>query len=178
MNEVNVSRNEDLGGWFAIEIFAVDEILNCPLVLTNKNASKVEFISPEEQLDFLPLGENIVIRESQKRGKNGFTYAIDAEFEISVQSKLVDDYFHAYLNKKVVIIGVQHSGLKRMYGSEKFPLTFDYRHINGTKAEDGQRMQVMVSGEVPQKPVYVDKTGDENSTPLNYGLESELPLVL
>lgn len=155
MSDVNVSSNEDLGGWFNVSVFSVDEILNTPEILTNKNAIDVEFDLNGEELNFLPLGENINIRESSRRRNNGFLYTIEAEFEINVQSAEVDDYFNKYLKKKVVLIGYQWSGISRMYGSKKFPLQFNYRNINGRRTEDGHRIQVTVSGEIPQKPVYL-----------------------
>lgn len=155
MSDVNVSNNEDLGGWFNVSVFSVDEIVSCPDILTNKNAIDIELNLSGEELNFLPIGENIIIRETPRRVSNGFIYGIEGSFEVNIQSPEVDDYFNKYINKKVILIAQQWSGVKRLYGSKKFPLMFTYRNINGRRTEDGQRIQITVSGDIPQKPVYL-----------------------
>lgn len=162
MAEFDVSKNEDLGGWFNVAIYATNEISFCPDFLTNLNAHSIVYGESDEILDFLPVGENISISEPIRKGKNGATYSITASFDFSMQSEEIDSFLHKYLNKDVMLIGIQWSDRKKVYGSKRFPLAFSYELINGKNLEDGNRIRVTVSGDIPQKPVYIiEPTDDE-----------------
>ena len=45
MAEINVDIDEQIGGFKYLRIIAVSEIINCPDILTNKNALEFYFIS-------------------------------------------------------------------------------------------------------------------------------------
>ena len=154
MTDINITFEEQTGGWFNVTIVTLEEI-ECPDILTNDNASSVVISSAESELDILPVGEGIKITEIPRKTKSGFLYNIKGNFEIAYQSKALDTAFKNYLQKKVVLVGTKHSGQQKMYGSKKFPLDFSYQFVNGTKYEDGTKVRVTVSGKIPQKPVFI-----------------------
>lgn len=154
MTYINTALEEQTGGWYNVAIISISDI-NCPDLLTNANASNIVITPTANALDILPVGENIVIQESSQKTKSGIIYNIKGEFEIPYQSEQIDDYFNNHLQAKVVFIGIKHSGQKKIYGSKKFPLAFQYQFINGKKYEDGNRIKVSVYGKIPQKPVFM-----------------------
>lgn len=156
MSDINIALEEQTGGWFNVAIATLDEILECPDFLTNDNATSVVFAPAASGLDILPVGENIKITEPIQKTKSGTLYNIKGEFELAYQSKEVDTYFKNYLHKKVVFIGIKHSGQQKLYGSKKFPLAFSYQFMNGKKYEDGSTVRVTVTGKIPQKPVFIN----------------------
>jgi len=156
MSDLNVSVVEQTGGWFKVAIVPLYEVLVCPDILTNDNASSVVFAESDSELDILPVGENIKITEVSSKTKSGILYTIKGEFEIAYQSAAIDTFFHNLLQTKVLLIGVKHGGQKKIYGSKKFPLQFSYQFINGQKYEDGSKVKVFVSGKTPQKPVFIN----------------------
>jgi hypothetical protein len=156
MKDINISLEEQTGGWFNVAIATLDELVECPAFLTNNNASSVVFAPATSGLDILPVGENIKITEPTQKTKSGTVYNIKGEFEIAYQSKEIDTYLKNYLHKKVVLIGIKHSGQQKLYGSKKFPLAFSYQFINGKNYEDGSKVRVIVTGKIPQKPVFIN----------------------
>ena len=155
MIDVNISLEEQTGGWFNVSIITLDEFEQCPDVVTNTNASSVVFSPSYSEVDILPVGENIKITASVQKTKSGSVYNIKGAFEIAYQSEQLDNYFKKYLHKKVVLIGIKHSGQQKMYGSKKFPLNFSYQFISGKKYEDGSKIRVSIQGKIPQKPVFI-----------------------
>jgi hypothetical protein len=155
MEDVNVSKIENVGGWFNIEIATVGEVVSSPIILTNTNSNQVNFESNGDDLDILPIGDTIVVNESKVDGSNGVEYRIDIRFEINKQSALLDDYFEKFLYKDVVVIGIKRNGDKKMYGSKKYPLMFNYDNANGNRFEDSNQIGIRITGTLPQKPVYV-----------------------
>ena len=156
MNTVNTDNLEQIGGFFNAQIIAIEELTNCPAILTNNNAKSIVITPTVTNLDVLPVAENIKITEKSSKTKSGTLYTINGEFEIPVQSSELDTYFNEHLYKKVVLIGIKHYGQQKMYGSKKFPLDFSYQFINGQKVEDGSKIIVKVSGKIPQKPVFIN----------------------
>lgn len=156
MNTVNSQQKEQTGGWFSVQIYTTDELVSCPNVLTNENASKITIVPSSDFLDVLPVGESIKIKATPRTTKNGTSYSINGDFKIAVQSKQIDTFLNKYRNKKVVLIGIKHFGQQKMYGSKLFPLSFSYNEINGTKLQDGSLFQISVSGKIPQKPVFIN----------------------
>lgn len=156
MQDPNVSLAEQTGGWFNVAIFTLDEITNWPNFLTNQNASSIIVTPNNNGLDILPIRENISISEDPAKTTAGTIYTIKADFEFPYQSAAIDTYLNEFINKKVVLIGVKHSGQQKLYGSKKFPLQFEYQHINGTLYEDGNKTRVTVTGKIPQKPVFIN----------------------
>lgn len=155
MNDINIKLKEQTGGWFNVIIVTLDELIECPAILTNDNARRVVLAPAASGLDILPVGENIKITEVPRKTKSGFLYSIKGDFEVAYQSKELDTYFKSYLNKKVALVGIKHTGQQKLYGSKKFPLDFSYQFINGTKYEDGIKVRITVSGKIPQKPVFI-----------------------
>lgn len=156
MSDINIALEEQTGGWFNVAIATLDELVECPDILTNANASSVVFTPTADGLDILPVGENIKITEPIQKTKAGSVYNIKGEFEIAYQSKAVDTYLNNHLQKKVVMIGIKHSGQQKLYGSKKFPLEFSYQNINGKNYEDGSRVRITIEGKIPQKPVFIN----------------------
>ena len=156
MSDLNIALEEQTGGWFNVAIATLDELIECPALLTNENASSVVLDRAVPGLDIFPVGENIKITEPTQKTKSGTLYNIKGEFEIAYQSKELDSYLKNYLQKKVILIGIKHSGQQKLYGSKKFPLAFSYQFINGKKYEDGTKVRVSISGKIPQKPVFIN----------------------
>jgi len=154
MSGINTTLNEQTGGWHNVSILSVDEI-ECPDLITNSNANNIVITPIANSLDILPVGENIKINETPRLNKIGTLYIINAEFEMAYQSAEVDDYFNSFLHKEVVLIALKHSGQKKLYGSKKFPLTFNYKNIHGDKYENGNRIRITITGKTPQKPVFM-----------------------
>jgi hypothetical protein len=152
---INVREKEQQGGWANIQIVSLDEFVYCPDVLTNENSASIVIISELDGLDVLPVAENLKITEPLSRTKSGIIYNIRGDFEISCQTKQLDDYFDKYVLKKVVMIGTKHYGQQKLYGSKKFPLIFSYTYLNGQKSEQGSRIRIRISGKIPQKPVFL-----------------------
>ena len=155
MSYLDVSKDEQSGGWFNVSVIPVEELSFCPEILTNNNANKI-IINDTEGMDILPVGESIKISEVYKKTKSGAMYSINGEFEFDYQSKEIDTYLNRYLSKKVILIGVKHFGSSKIYGSKRFPLDFSYQLINGQKYEEGTRIKIIVSGKSPQKPVFIN----------------------
>ena len=154
MSSINTSLQEQTGGWYNVAIISTSEI-ECPDLLTNGNSNEITITPISNGLDILPVGENITINATPQKNKAGTIHNIKGEFEIAYQSGDIDSYFASCLQKKVVLIGVKHSGVKIIYGSKKFPLSFNYKILNGKKYEDGDRIKVFVTGKIPQKPVFM-----------------------
>ena len=156
MTEINTTLEEQIGGWFNVSVATLDELVVCPDILTNANARSIVITPKNDGLEILPVGENIQISEPVSKTKAGLVYTIKGEFDISYQSQAIDTYLNNLLLKKVVLIGIKHSGQQKLYGSKKFPLLFSYQHINGKKAEDGNKTRITVQGKIPQKPVFIN----------------------
>ena len=156
MSELNTSLEEQTGGWFNISIATLDELTSCPDLLTNANANSVVFTPIPSGLDILPVGENIKIGETIQKTKAGPVYNIKGEIEIAYQSEEIDTYLNNLLQKKVIFIGIKHSGQQKLYGSKLFPLSFSYQFINGKKYEDGSKVKITIAGKIPQKPVFIN----------------------
>jgi hypothetical protein len=156
MNTIQTENLEQTGGFFNAQIVLIDELTYCPVILTNNNASSIVITPTTNNLDILPIAENIKITEKSIKTKSGTLYTINGEFEIPVQSSELDTYFNDHLYKKAVLIGIKHYGQQKMYGSKKFPLDFSYQFVNGKKAEEGNKIIVKVSGKIPQKPVFIN----------------------
>ena len=157
MEDLDVSKDEQSGGWFNVSIISIEELFFCPDFLTNSNAETIVVDDDEaDSVDILPVGESIKIRETSKKTKAGYVYTIKGEFEFDYQSKEIDDYLNRFVTKKVILIGIKHFGSRKIYGSKRFPLNFSYQLIDGKKYEDGTRIRVVLSGKIPQKPVFIN----------------------
>ena len=156
MADIITSLDEQPGGWFNFQIYEVDDITTCPDLLTNANASTVLIDPPSDHIDILPVRETIKIQETSKKTKAGVVYTIKGEFTSQIQTKELDSYLNKRIHKKVVLIGIKHFGQQKIYGSKKFPLALEYQFVNGTKYEDGSAIKVLVSGKIPQKPVFIN----------------------
>jgi len=156
MSDINTSLCEQQGGWFCFQVLEVADLSNCPDFLTNENATSIEIEIPEDHIDLFPVRESIKIKETSKKTKAGVVYTIRGEFDIALQTKEIDSYLNKRLQKKVVLIGIKHFGQQKIYGSKKCPLAFEYQFVNGQKYEDGSVIKVLVSGEIPQKPVFIN----------------------
>ena len=156
MSVKNKVLEEQTGGWFNVTIIKTDEFIHCPEILTNANAKTVELLIEPEELDLLPVGENIQITETPNKTTSGMLYTINGQFEFALQSAEIDTFLEKYLHQDVVLIGVKHYGQQKMYGSKTSPLAFSYQNINGKNLEDGTSVRITVSGKTTQKPVFIN----------------------
>ncbi len=118
MKNLNDSKCEHTGGWFVAQIILVDEVINCPTILTNDNASQMSWDDSQySQLDILPVRESIKINATPRSNGSGTSYSIKAEFEIATQSKEIDTFFNDCIHKKVLLLGQKHYGQQILYGS-------------------------------------------------------------
>lgn len=155
MSNQHISLQEQTGGWFNVSIATLEELVFCPDILTNDNASSIVINPGPTTVNIYPVGESIIISETPQKTSSGLIYNINSQFDIPIQSKDLDTYFNDCIQKKVVLIGIKHDGQQKLYGSKRFPLTFSYKFINGKKYEDSGSIRVTVSGKVPQKPVFI-----------------------
>ena len=156
MADINTSLNEQPGGWFRFNIYEIDHVTSCPDLLTNANASSIVINPPTDHIDILPVRESIKIRETSKKTKAGVVYNIKGEFTCQIQTKELDTYLNKRIHKKVIFVGIKHFGQQKIYGSKKCPLALEYQLVNGIKYEDGSAIKVLVSGKIPQKPVFIN----------------------
>lgn len=156
MSHINTRLEEQTGGWFNIQIGMISELAFCPDYITNDNANTIVITENEDQVDILPVFENIKIKEPPRVTKSGTLYNIKADVEFTGQKSTIDKILLKYHLEKVFFIGVKHDGQQKLYGSKLFPLEFEYDFINGTKFEDGSLVAITVSGKIPQKPVFIN----------------------
>ncbi|MFV9552071.1 hypothetical protein [Algibacter sp. PT7-4] len=156
MSNTNTNLEEQTGGWFSVNIISVDDLEYCPSFLTNTNAFSIKISLTDDDLNILPVGEKINITAPPQKSTSGILYNIKADIEFKNQSKKIDTYLNKYLNQKVVLIGVKHFGQQVIYGSKQYPLDFYYQNINGKNYEDGSSIKVVISGKIPQKPVFIN----------------------
>jgi len=156
MADIITSLDEQPGGWFNFQIYEIDDVTSCPDLLTNVNASSVVIDPPTDHIDILPVRETIKIQETSKKTKAGVVYTIKGEFTCQIQTEELDTYLNKRIHKKVILVGVKHFGQQKIYGSKKCPLALEYQLVNGTKYEDGSAIKVLVSGKIPQKPVFIN----------------------
>ncbi|NKI28249.1 hypothetical protein HCG49_16975 [Arenibacter sp. 6A1] len=155
MTTLDTINKEQPGGWLHLHIVTLEELAKCPAHITNENAHLVNIAPSQDVLDVLPVGESISINETPSETTSGTMYNIKAAVEFGVQSKALDSFLDKYNRQKVVIIGIKPSGLQKMYGSKKFPLTFSYQYSNGKNFEDGSYTRIEIAGKIPQKPVIM-----------------------
>lgn len=155
MTDINLTLEDNIGGWFNISVISLEEITECPEFLTNSNGNEFQYSPVASSLDILPVGENIKIVETIKKTKSGEMHNIKGEFEMVHESKIIDTYLKNYLYKKVVLIGVKKSGLKKLYGSKKFPLVFSYQYLHAKKNEESTKIKVTIMGQIPQNPIFL-----------------------
>lgn len=155
MPELSISSEEQIGGFKLVRLITLDEIVFCPGVLTNQNASTFLSSPTLETIDALFVGERINIRSTQRRNKSGLLHSISAEFELEKQSSDLDDYLNKHANKPLVMIGEKQYGQQILYGSENAPLKLLYKNAHGKKPEDGSIVRVKISGKISQKPVFI-----------------------
>lgn len=151
----NISDLEQTGGWRSLQIAPLDEILNCPDILTNANANQVSLNAGPSTIDILPVTESIKITAKPSRTKNGFNYNINISCDFYYQSTVLDNFLNEYINKKMVVLGITTYGTEKLYGSKLHPLTFDYEFIDGKNIEEAATCRVLITGKIPQKPVIV-----------------------
>lgn len=155
MVKLNISDQEQTGGWRSLQIAPIEEILVCPDIVTNQNANLVSLYAGPATIDILPVSESINISISNKRDKAGFQYTIKIVMDFFYQSIALDNFLNDYLNKKVVVLGVTSYGAEKLFGSKLHPLTFNYELIDGKNFEDPATTQVTISAVIPQKPVII-----------------------
>ena len=155
MELVNLTEHEQTGSWQALQIVPLEEIINCPDILTNGNASQVNIVADPNTLDILPVPELFSISVTKKRTSSGFQHSIKIQIDFRYQSTSVDDFLETLQHKKVVVIGVKLYGAEKMFGSKLHPLTFNYSFIDGKRVEDGAKTRVSIIGKTPQKPVFI-----------------------
>lgn len=155
MSDFNTSEVENFGGWSGIEIYATDQVQNCPDYLTNSNSNLVVFEATNDIVDFYPVGDEISIRENQRKNKIGNSYAINVDVQINNQSAEIEDYLNTYMNKKVLVVGIKMDGKRRLFGSVKFPLEFNYILQNSNEPENPHITSIVINGDIPQRPVYL-----------------------
>jgi hypothetical protein len=151
----NITDQDQTGGWKSLSIAPINDVLSCPDIITNANANTISLNSGPETIDIIPVTESIKIQSTPRRSKNGFLYNIKITTDFYYQSKVLDDFLHEYVNKKVVAFGITTYGTEKFYGSVLHPLTFDYEFIDGKNIEQAATCRVSLTGNIPQKPVII-----------------------
>lgn len=155
MAEINVDIDEQIGGFRSLRIIAVDEIVNCPDVLTNDNAIYFTSTPALDTIDATMVSESIALTSKPTRNRSGILHRINASFDMASQSSLLDDYLNDRTANGVVLVAEKHYGQQILYGSKNYPLKLLYENIHGKKQEEGTTVRVRISAKIPQKPVFV-----------------------
>jgi hypothetical protein len=151
----NTNNLEQTGGWLNLQFATLDEVKYCPQILSNENANLVEIEGTPDTIDVLPIPERFSVNVTPRKSKIGTTYSITISLDFPHQSASIDNYLNAYKNKRGVVIGTTTNQKLKMFGSKNFPLDFSYQEINGKKLEDSAITRITISGNIPQKPVYI-----------------------
>lgn len=152
--DVLTNTQEKSGGWDNINIILVDDVLSCPNILTNKNSNEFTYSISSSTVEIMPLSDKMSLKEQKTQNASGTLYSISCELIIPDQSPELDDFFNAYQNKDVILIGTKTDRTEKIYGSVLCPLKFTYKFEDGDKSEDGGSIRVQVNGNIPQKPVF------------------------
>jgi len=155
MEFINLQNKELTGNWLALQIVTLPEIINCPDILTNTNANTVNIVAEENTVDVLPVPEAIQVSVKTIRRKSNFSYSIKIQVDFPYQSSSVDDFLNNLNKQKVIAVGLNANDEEKIFGSKLHPLTFDYELTDGKKLIDGSNTRVIVSGKIPQKPVFI-----------------------
>ena len=155
MAVLNIVDNEQIGSYKSISFIPLDEIVNCPGYLTNKNASEFTYTPGEDSIQANFLYDSITIKQKPTRTKSGLLYRITAQFDFTLQHSKIDDYLNSKLPRKCVVISLKHYGQQKLYGSLLNPLTMIYEFRNGKTAEEGSTVRVKIIGKISQKPVFI-----------------------
>jgi hypothetical protein len=155
MIEVNLNNKEQHGGFYAIEILTLDEIVSAPKILTNENVKDMVLNPSVSSVDILPVAESLSISETVSSNRSGTLYNITGSFDIPYQSSEIDDFFHELRHQEIIMIGIKHYKQRKVYGSTLHPLRLTHEMINGKKLEEGSLIRVKISGKIAQKPVFL-----------------------
>jgi len=155
MPVLNIIDNEQIGSYKSITFIPIDEIVNCPSFLTNKNANEFTYTPGNDSLQANFLYDSIDIDEKPSRTKSGIIYKISAQFDFSIQHSKIDDYLNSKLPINCVMVGLKHFGQQKLYGSLLNPLKMIYEFRNGKTNEDGSTVRVKIDGKISQKPVFI-----------------------
>ncbi len=155
MPAINIAQCEQPGGYTVIKIISLDEIIDCPEILTNQNASLFTSTPDPETIDIHFIDDSLKITEKPTRNKSGILYNIYGQIDLANQSSEIDDFLHKRVFQNVVMIGIKTYGQQKLYGSRNYPLKMIYEHINGEKPETGSIMQIRITGNIAQKPVFI-----------------------
>lgn len=155
MSVKNLTFQEQTGGWKSIQIATLEEIQNCPEILTNANAHKIEVFGTADTIDITPIPETFVVNAPPKKTAAGLLFRIKIFFEFPYQSHLIDDYFFKHINKKCIVFGETSFGAVKVFGSKRHPLHFIYEQVNGKKLDDKPLTRVTISATISQKPVFI-----------------------
>jgi len=152
---INISPKEQPGGYKFIQIITIDEIVNCPEFLTNRNA--LQFISSpnSETIDVIFIDDNLKITEKQSRTASGILYTINCQIDIADQSSDLDDFLQKRVFKNILLIAEKTYNQKKLYGSKNAPLKMSFEQINGKTPEEGSITRLRITGKIVQKPVFI-----------------------
>lgn len=155
MSGIVVTEKEQIGGFKSILFITLDEIINCPELLTNLNAFEFTSSPPLNAVNVRHVGETMRVTARPSRTKAGLLYSINCQLNIEEQSIEIDNYLFEKQIKPGVLITEKHFGQKMLFGSKNFPLRMTYEGIHGDRAEDGNLIVVKISGKIPQKPIIL-----------------------
>ncbi len=156
MKIIKQIKNEEIGGFHNLEIIAIEDILFCPIILTNLNASNLDYKKyNDSDVEIMPVGETITINANPKRTVNGIEYSVKGQFEVKYLETDVDDVFSEAVSKRIIVKANRYNGTSIIYGSQSHPLYINYKIKNSKKFETKSKFEITITGKIPQKPVFI-----------------------
>lgn len=159
MKIVSLTQREEIGGFVSLEILILEDIVRCPIILTNTNATTFLYKKGyTSAVEIKPVRETLSVGSKSSKTKSGRIYSIESNFEVLHLDTEVDSIFATIQNKKVIVKANKYNGTSIIYGSLKYPLTFFYDVVNSTKTESPSKFEIKIKGKIPQKPVIYTPT--------------------
>lgn len=154
MIRISNTKKEQLGGFKSIEIILPEDIIFCPPILTNTNASKFTYKQFfEADVSILPVNETINIDAKPKRTDAGMIYTAQGGFEVHFLDDAVDTIFENYHLKDVIVKANTFNDNYTIFGSALEPLTFYYEIKHSSKIENPTKFIISCKADITQKPV-------------------------
>ena len=147
------SYNEQSGSVWSIEVFLASSVTGWQPRMSDENASLLVFPSPPINLQLEPA--NVNVRENDDAGTNGAMQSVTISFNTIGLSKEVQQEVDKINHKLVVVRTTDLEGVKKVYGTNVTPLTFNAQIVLGTTQEQGQGYQISCSGTTLTRGVYV-----------------------
>jgi hypothetical protein len=146
---------EQIGGFNNIGVYILAESSGWPIVLTDFNSSDVILAPSGDLIDGLLIPESIKVEEPSKKTADGVIYDNTLSFEFASQSPALDQLLERYKSFGVVAVVCKNYAQKKLYGSDRFPLSLDFEVIHGRRPEDGSLTRVTISGKTPFRSLHI-----------------------